>query len=136
MAEMRDFIRALGKGGRTVLLSSHLMGEVEQVTDRVGVIRDGVLVAEGTVEDLRGNAGLRVRAEPLPEAARLIRALPDVDEVTSVDGLLDVTVDTSRASTINRLLVEAGIAVSELYAQKASLEHVFLELTKSGGEPS
>ena len=136
MAEMRDFIRALGKGGRTVLLSSHLMGEVEQVTDRVGVIRDGVLVAEGTVEDLRGNAGLRVRAEPLPEAARLIRALSDVDEVTSVDGLLDVTVDTSRASTINRLLVEAGIAVSELYAQKASLEHVFLELTKSGGEPS
>ena len=136
MAEMRDFIRALGKGGRTVLLSSHLMGEVEQVTDRVGVIRDGVLVAEGTVEDLRGNAGLRVRAEPLPEAARLIRALSDVDEVTSVDGLLDVTVDTSRASTINRLLVEAGIAVSELYAQKASLEHVFLELTKSGEDPS
>jgi ABC-2 type transport system ATP-binding protein len=136
MAEMRDFIRSLGKGGRTVMLSSHLMGEVEQVTDRVGVIRDGSLVAEGTVEELRGRAGLRVRAEPLPEAARLIRALPDVDEVTSVDGLLDVTVDTSRAPAINRLLVEAGIAVSELYAQKASLEHVFLELTKSGEESS
>jgi len=136
MAEMRDFIRSLGKGGRTVVLSSHLMGEVEQVTDRVGVIRDGSLVAEGTVEELRGRAGLRVRAEPLPEAARLIRALPDVDEVTSVDGLLDVTVDTSRAPTINRLLVEGGIAVSALYAQKASLEDVFLELTKRGEEPS
>jgi len=120
----------------TIATSSHLMGEVEQVTDRVGVIRDGALVAEGTVEELRGRAGLRVRAEPLPEAARLIRALPDVDEVTSVDGLLDVSVDTSRAPAINRLLVEAGIAVSELYAQKASLEHVFLELTRSGGEPS
>ena len=120
----------------TIATSSHLMGEVEQVTDRVGVIRDGALVAEGTVEELRGHAGLRVRAEPLPEAARLIRALPDVDEVTSVDGLLDVSVDTSRAPAINRLLVEAGIAVSELYAQKASLEHVFLELTRSGGEPS
>jgi ABC-type multidrug transport system ATPase subunit len=134
MAEMREFIRSLGKGGRTVVLSSHLMGEVEQVTDRVGVIRDGSLVAEGTVEELRGRAGLRVRAEPLSEAARLIGALPDVDAVTSVDGLLEVAVDTSQAPTINRVLVQAGIAVSELYAQKASLEDVFLELTTSGDE--
>ena len=136
MADMRDLIRLLGKGGRTVVLSSHLMGEVEQVTDRVGVIRDGALVAEGTVAELRGRAGLMVRAEPRAEAARLIRALTDVDEVTCTGGLLDVTVDTARAPTINRLLVEAGIAVSELYAQKASLEDVFLELTNSGGEPS
>ena len=136
MAEMRDFIRSLGEGGRTVVLSSHLMGEVEQVADRVGVIRDGALVAEGTVEELRGRAGLKVRAEPLAEAAQLIAALADVDEVTDVDGLLDVTVDTSRAPAINRLLVEAGIAVSELYAHKPSLEHVFLELTTSGEQPS
>ena len=136
MADMRDLIRSLGKGRRTVLLSSHLMSEVEQIADRVGVIRDGALVAEGTVEQLRGRARLRVRAEPRTEAARLIRALPDVDEVTSVDGLLDVTVNSSRAPDINRLLVQAGIAVSELYAQKASLEHVFLELTTSGGEPT
>jgi ABC-type multidrug transport system ATPase subunit len=129
MAEMREFIRSLAKGGRTVVLSSHLMGEIEQVSDRVGVIRRGSLVAEGTVEELRGRAGLRVRAEPLAEAARLIHALPNVDDVTRVDGLLEVAVDTSEAPTINRVLVEAGIAVSELYAQKASLEDVFLELT-------
>jgi ABC-type multidrug transport system ATPase subunit len=134
MADMREFIRALGKGGRTVVLSSHLMGEVEQVTDRVGVIRAGSLVAEGTVEELRGRAGLRVRAEPLGEAARLVGGLPGVDGVTSADGLLDVTVDTAQAPAINRLLVEAGIAVSELYAQKASLEDVFLELTATRGE--
>ena len=136
MADMRELIRSLGEGRRTVVLSSHLMGEVEQVTDRVGVIRNGSLVAEGTVAELRGRAGLRVRAEPRAEAARLIGALPEVDAVTSVDGLLDVTVDSSRAAAINRVLVEAGIAVSELYAQKASLEDVFLELTRSGGEPS
>jgi ABC-type multidrug transport system ATPase subunit len=134
MAEMREFIRSLRKGGRTVLLSSHLMGEIEQVTDRVGVIRDGSLVAEGTVEELRGQAGLRVRAEPLAEAARLIGALPEVDEVTRIDGLLEVAVDTAEAPTINQMLVQAGIAVSELYAQKASLEDVFLELTTSGDD--
>jgi ABC-type multidrug transport system ATPase subunit len=131
MAEIRTFIRELGKGQRTVVLSSHLMGEIEQVSDRVGVIRDGSLVAEGTVEELRGRAGLRVHAEPLAEAARLMEALPQVDGVTRVDGLLEVAVDTSEAPAINRVLVEAGIAVSELYAQKASLEDVFLELTAS-----
>jgi ABC-2 type transport system ATP-binding protein len=131
MAEMRTFIRALGRGQRTVVLSSHLMGEIEQVSDRVGVIRDGSLVAEGTVEELRGRAGLRVRAEPLAEAARLMDALPNVDGVTRVDRLLEVAVDTADAPAINRVLVEAGIAVSELYVQKASLEDVFLELTAS-----
>ena len=136
MAEMREFMRSLGEGGRTLVLSSHLMGEIQQVSDRVGVIRDGSLVAEGTVEELRGRAGLRVRAEPLSEAARLVGALPAVDQVISVDGLLDVAVDTAQAPAINRALVEAGIAVSELYAQKASLEDVFLELTANGDQQS
>jgi ABC-type multidrug transport system ATPase subunit len=131
MAEMREFIRSLGKGGRTVVLSSHLMGEIEQVSDRVGVIRHGSLVAEGTVEELRGRAGLKVRAQPLAEAARLIDALPNVDGVTRVDDLLEIAVETSEAPEINRVLVEAGVAVSELYAQKTSLEDVFLELTAS-----
>jgi len=134
MAEMREFMRSLGEGGRTLVLSSHLMGEVEQVCDRVGVIRDGSLVAEGTVEQLRGRAGLRVRAEPLAEAARVVGAIPTVDEVTSVDGVLDVAVDTAQAPAINRALVEAGIAVSALYPQQASLEDVFLELTANGGQ--
>jgi ABC-2 type transport system ATP-binding protein len=104
------------------------------VSDRVGVIRDGSLVAEGTVEELRGQAGLRVRAQPLSTAARLIGSLAGVEAVTSVDGSLDVTVDVARAPEINRTLVEAGIAVSELYPQKASLEDVFLELTANGRE--
>jgi ABC-2 type transport system ATP-binding protein len=136
MAEMREFIRSLGAGARTVVLSSHLMGEVEQVCDRVGVIRSGSLIAEGTVDELRGRAGLRVRAEPLADAARLVGALPGVEAVSTADGRLDVTVDTGRAPAINHALVQAGIAVSELYAQKASLEDVFLELTTSGGDES
>jgi ABC-type multidrug transport system ATPase subunit len=134
MAEMREFMRSLGEGGRTLVLSSHLMGEIEQVCDRVGVIRDGSLVAEGTVEQLRGRAGLRVRAEPLSEAARVVGAIASVDHVTSVDGVLDVAVDTAQAPAINRALVEAGIAVSALYPQKASLEDVFLELTTKGDQ--
>jgi ABC-type multidrug transport system ATPase subunit len=129
MAEMRDLIRTLGTGDRTVVLSSHLMTEIELVSDRVGVIRDGALVAEGTVDDLRGRAGLRVRGAPIEDAERLLAARADVERVTRVDGLLDVTVDPARAPDITRVLVGAGIAVSEIYTQKASLEDVFLELT-------
>jgi ABC-2 type transport system ATP-binding protein len=131
MAEMRTFIRTLAQEGRTVLLSSHLMNEIEQVSDRVGVIRAGSLVAEGTVEQLRGRAGLRVRAEPMGDAARIIGAYPGVEAVLAVDGHLDVTVDDAgRAAAINRELVSAGVAVSEIYGARASLEDVFLELTQ------
>ena len=130
MAEMRDFIRSLAQGGRTVLLSSHLMGEVEQMSDRVGVIREGSLVAEGTVDELRGRTGLRVRADPLPEALDLVGRLPGVGPVTTVDGALDIAADAAEAPAINRALVEAGIAVSELSPRRASLEDVFLELTR------
>jgi ABC-2 type transport system ATP-binding protein len=118
------------------MLSSHLMGEVEHVSDRVGVIRAGSLIAEGTLDELRGRAGLRIRAEPLAQAARVVGELSGVEAVSSADGVLEITVDTLQAPTINRALVEAGIAVSELHAHTASLEDVFLELTTNGDDVS
>jgi ABC-type multidrug transport system ATPase subunit len=133
MAEMRGFLRSVAQTGRTVVVSSHLMSEIEHISDRVGVISSGSLIAEGTVEELRGRTRLRLRAEPLTEAARLVGNLPDVQAVTAADGLLEITVDTAQAPAINRALVHAGIAVSELYAQRASLEDAFLELTANGG---
>jgi len=135
MAEMRAFIRSLAKGGRTVVLSSHLMGEVEQVCDRVGVIRDGALVAEGTVDQLRGRAKLRVRAEPLGAAALVAAGLPDVGGVATSGAMLELTADVAAAAGINRALVTAGIEVSEISERRASLEDVFLELTTNGGGP-
>jgi ABC-2 type transport system ATP-binding protein len=130
MAEMRTFIRNLGRGRRTVLLSSHLMTEVEQICDRVGVISRGTLVGEGTVDELRGQESLWVRAEPLEQAERLLRTLRGVEQVGRVDGGLRIAVDPAAAPAINRALVEAGIAVGELRPERASLEKVFLELTQ------
>jgi ABC-type multidrug transport system ATPase subunit len=130
MAEMRAFIRGLAREGRTVLLSSHLMSEVEQICDRVGVIRSGKLVGEGTLDELRGRTRLRVRAEPLEVAERLVAALRPVEEVAVEDGSLLVSVDPGAAAAINRELVEGGIAVSELRRERASLETIFLELTE------
>ncbi|CAN5509349.1 ABC transporter ATP-binding protein [soil metagenome] len=132
MAEMRSFIRSLGRGRRTVMLSSHLMTEVEQVCDRVGVIRGGKLVGQGTVDELRGRAGLRVRAEPLAAAERVVAALDLVESLTTADGALRIKTDPGSAPAINRALVHAGLDVTELTSERASLEEVFLELTGNG----
>ena len=136
MAEMRAFIRSLGGGRRTVLLSSHLMGEVEQVCDRVGVIRDGVLIREGTLDELRGGGGLRVRAEPRQKAKRLLASLSEVTEVAEADGALRVEADPATAPEVNRALVRAGISVFELRPERPSLEEVFLQLTRDADEQS
>jgi ABC-type multidrug transport system ATPase subunit len=133
MAEMRSFIRNLGRGRRTVLLSSHLMAEVEQISDRVGVIHGGALVSEGTVEELRGHPRLWLRAEPLEAAARLASAFEGIDEVTRVNGGIRLAADPDIAPALNRVLVRAGIDVSELRPEQASLEQVFLDLTAAGG---
>jgi ABC-2 type transport system ATP-binding protein len=135
IAEMRDFIRALGHQGRTVLLSSHLMVEVEQVCDRVGVLSSGTLIREGTVEELRGrDRRLLVRAEPLAQAAQLVAALPEVEAVATADDVLRITTEPGAAAAINRALVTAGLAVSELRPERASLEEVFLQLTRQPEE--
>jgi ABC-type multidrug transport system ATPase subunit len=134
MAEMREFVRALGRGTRTVLLSSHLMGEVEQVCDRVGVISDGRLVREGTVDELRGRESLWIRADRLDKAEHVLQAIRGVDRVTRLDGGLSIGVGPEAAPEINRALVEAGIAVAELRPERTSLEKVFLELTEDRKE--
>lgn len=132
MADMRRLIRTLGTGDRTVLLSSHLLGEVEQICDRVGVIQKGKLVAQGTVSELRGREGLLVRAEPVEYAHEIAKRLAGVEEVKETDGMLRLTTDPGRAAEINAKLVSAGLRVSEIRPSEQSLEEVFLELT--GGE--
>src|SRR3954468_21450683 len=134
MADMRAMIRRLGAAGCTLLVSSPLLGEVQQLCDRVGVIFRGRLVREGTVADLRGTADLRVVAAPLDRAAGQARALLGPDAVTLVDGGLNLAVGADRAGEINTSLVSAGVTVTELRTVERDLEQAFFELT--GGETS
>jgi ABC-type multidrug transport system ATPase subunit len=130
MADVRGLITQLGKGERTVLVSSHLLGEVEQMCTRVGVIQKGRFVAEGTIDELRGGATLTVRAEPAEAAMSVLSAAAGTDNVRRGDsGVFSVKVDLKRTAEINRLLVQAGVDVTELTTSERSLEDVFLELT-------
>jgi ABC-type multidrug transport system ATPase subunit len=130
MADMRALIRRVGHGERTVLLSSHLLGEVEQVCDRVGVIHRGELMIEGTVDELRGGGGILVKAEPLEEAQRVAAGLAGVEGAEIEDGMLVLDTAPERAAEINASLVAAGVRVSELRPLARSLEDAFLELTR------
>jgi ABC-2 type transport system ATP-binding protein len=93
------------------------------------VIGRGVLVAEGSVAELRGNETLLVRAEPLEDAARLVALFSGVEGVEVRDGMLRLSVDPDRAPEIGEKLVAAGVRVGELRPERRSLEEVFLRLT-------
>ncbi|WP_418190836.1 AAA family ATPase [Amycolatopsis albispora] len=134
MADMRVLIRELGASGRTVLLSSHLLGEVQQICDRVGVVSRGRLVAENTVAELRGTSVLRVVADPLPRAAEVAANLLGQARVEVRDGALELGVEPEKAAWLNGELVAAGLAVSELRVAERDLEQVFFELTEGGAD--
>ena len=129
MAEMRLLLRRLGSGGRTVLLSSHLLGEVQQVCDRIGVLSRGRLLREGTVAELRGQGALLVTARPLEQAHAVARRLGGPDRVAVQDGALRLEAEPDQAARVNCELVTAGVAVSALGWAERTLEDVFLELT-------
>jgi ABC-2 type transport system ATP-binding protein len=134
MVEMRELITDLGQADRTVLLSSHLLNEVQQLCDRIGVIQSGRLIAQGTVEEIRGGVELLVRAAPLEQAqALLLQLLPGAVRVQ--DGALLLRVEPDRASEISRLLITSGCELSELRESERSLEDVFLQLTGEESNP-
>ena len=112
-----------------MLLSSHLMGEIEQVSDRVGVIRAAGSSPRGPSRTCAGGRGCAFA----PSRSRMPRASWGGSRRSRRSTAhLELAVDTGRAAEVNKALVDAGIAVSELAPQRASLEEVFLELT--GGE--
>ncbi|HVD01846.1 MAG TPA: ABC transporter ATP-binding protein [Candidatus Dormibacteraeota bacterium] len=133
MADMRSLIVELGKGDRTVLISSHLLNEVELMCTRVGVIQQGRLVSEGTMDEIRGATQLLVRAEPADQARRVLEAAVGADHVTASDGAFRVKVALEETADLNRQLVAAGVAVSELRPSERSLEEAFMALTGEKG---
>jgi ABC-2 type transport system ATP-binding protein len=129
MAEMRKLIKDIGQGGRTVVLSSHLLGEVEQICDRIGVIANGKLVSQSTVQELVGDEGVLVRAQPVEQAQDMLTRMFGLEAVSRRDGAIYLKTDPARSTEINRQLTSSGFGVSELRPFEKSLEEVFFQLT-------
>jgi len=132
MVEMRELLRSLGQGSRTVLLSSHLLGEVEQICHRVGVIQNGRLVVEGTLDELRGATGLLVRAAPEDRARQAADRARGRRRDQSAGRRLPPAHRPRSGGRHQLPARQADLAVSELRPSERSLEEVFLRLT--GGE--
>src|SRR4051794_24873917 len=131
MVDMRRLIVDLARGGQTVLLSSHLLDEVQEICDRVGVINHGVLLMESTVSELRGGASLAVHGEPVDRAIAVAMGLAGDDGV-HVDGdRMLVDLEPAHAPELVRELVAGGVAVHEVTRVERSLEEVFFEMTRS-----
>lgn len=130
--EIRAIIPRLAQQGHSVLLASHLLHEVEQVSDRIVIIRQGRKVTEGSVADLLHRGGyfsVQLEAGLLERAAAVARAVGGVASVTvSEDGLL-VEAPEDLGATLNRALAGAGLYASQIVRTRSTLEDLFLELT-------
>jgi ABC-2 type transport system ATP-binding protein len=132
MSDMRDLVRSLAAAGQTVMLSSHLLGEVQEICDRVGVISNGHLITESTVDDLRGSSSLLLRAAPLDVATAISRETVGAEHVTvNGDGEVHLDVAPSRAPEVARALINADVDIHEIRPQERALEDVFLEITST-----
>lgn len=137
MRDMRRLITRLAGEGMTVLLSSHLLAEVEELCNRVAIVRTGSVVYEGSLADLRATAGTRVRVHTTDDATaeRICRAQPGVTVISTPSAPLLVRGEEDDAiARLSRALVEADVLVHELSPQTATLEDLFFRLTESADE--
>lgn len=135
--ETRELIRRLrDEFGLTVLLSSHLLSEIEQLCNRVGIIHEGRLLYEGGPETLVTRASMfTIRVDDLSRAFELLTCEPGVMVSRNGDSFLRIDADEETISAVNALLVSKEIKVYELSPAQETLEEAFLRLTKTGFVP-
>ncbi len=141
--EFRGIVRSWIAEGRTVVLSSHLLDEVEKICDHVAIVDRGRIVAQGSLADLSAgdDGAINIGCDDPRRALACIDGNGWLREVEEVAGGLrvllrpDASLDTA-AAELNRQLTAAGVAVHRLEPSRASLEQRFLEITKQLGDNS
>jgi ABC-2 type transport system ATP-binding protein len=137
MRDMRALVRRLAGEGITVLLSSHLLAEVEELCDRVAIIRSGRIVYEGSLAELKQSArsGYRLRTTDNDRALDVARAQRGIDHVEPRG--LEIAFEAAEAAVgdLSVALVEAGVAILALAPSAASLEELFFRLTEEDPQP-
>jgi ABC-2 type transport system ATP-binding protein len=143
IAEIRELIKAIGQE-KTVMLSSHILKEVEMTCDRILIIDQGRIVADGPTEELReqfmGGTRLRVRVDAPAEANvnERFEALDGIASAHRTNGHFELTAegDAAPAADVFRLCADRGWVLTELTPLESSLEDVFRELTEARDAPA
>ena len=133
MRDMRQLVKRLAADGITILLSSHLLAEVEELCNRVAIIRRGAVIYEGRLDELLRSAGggYRLVATEPDRAFSLLHGQRGIEAVQS-NGYLRLQGDDGALAAATIALGRAGIGITELVPQTTSLEELFLAMT--GGE--
>jgi ABC-2 type transport system ATP-binding protein len=136
MRDMRTLVTRLAGEGITILLSSHILAEVEELCNRVAIIRRGRIIYEGLLGELLSSAaaGLRLRVSEPERARTLLLAQPGVENVTLAGDELRFQADEATLEAMTITLGRAGIGITALIPQTATLEELFLTMT--GGDSS
>jgi ABC-2 type transport system ATP-binding protein len=132
IVEIRELLRGFGRDGRTVIVSSHQLSEIEAVCDHLMVIRFGELIFAGPMTEMmkRTREHVDIAAEHPADMARLEAALVAEDwSVTAVDDVLRVDAAATRAADLNRAATAAGVTLRQLVVAQDNLEEIFLEMT-------
>jgi ABC-2 type transport system ATP-binding protein len=129
---LRDFLRAYAAGGRTVLVSSHVLAEVAQTVDHVLIVANGRLVIESPLAELTNRVGGSVRVRS-PQAAKLQGALEHAGAKVTAGEDSALVVNGFTTEQVGELAAADAIVLHELTRAGASLEQIFLELTSGAG---
>jgi ABC-2 type transport system ATP-binding protein len=132
MRDMRRLVRRLADDGMTVLLSSHLLAEVEELCNRVAIVRRGAIVYEGEIAALKRGAGTayRLRTSDDDRARAICELSQGITAVRRVRDQLEFAADEPAIGPLSRALVEAGTLILELAPQTVTLEDLFFSLTE------
>ncbi len=135
--EIRELLRELKRMGKTIMISSHILSELEEICDHVGIIEHGRLVFSGTIEEIRPRLGIhskvRVRVvEHQDKAVELLSALPQVHQVQAIGDDIAVSFNEGQDGDgiIARTLVKADLNVISIQPERLKLDDAFLQLTK------
>jgi len=132
IADVRRLLPKLAyEQGRTVMLSSHRMDEVEQICDQVTIINQGTIIASGSPAELAsGDSSIEIHCADIEAARRVLSEIGGIETVEQTGaGRLRVVAPGIPAGTINRLLIERGVTVDQVLDRRESLEDVFFRLT-------
>ncbi|GAC1440841.1 MAG: ABC transporter ATP-binding protein [Solirubrobacteraceae bacterium] len=134
MRDMRSLIRRLAGEGITVMLSSHQLAEVEELCNRVAIVRTGKIVFEGALEELKRTAAAeyRVRTTDDVRALELCGSIEGVHGLRTHDGELRLRADESTVASMSLTLGRAEIGITLLAPEHATLEDLFFRLTEDG----
>ncbi len=149
IAEIRELIKTLNRQGKTIIMASHILDEVEKVCTHVAIIQKGVLKTTGTVAQLMNHDAdntivqeqqaatitIEVGADNLTQLAALLQQYPNVVQVTETDDRLSVEIaDNTGTAALNKYCFDNGITLSYLLQKKKTLETRFLEITGTKSE--